>query len=207
MNQAAGQEGVKISPVNMDNRKEIGIRVGDSVRVWQKIEEKGKTRLQAFEGLVLARKHGDEPGATFTVRRVSSGVGVEKIFPLYSPMIDKIEIVKRSKVRRAKLYHIREKVAREIKRQMRKMQLVDITSKSETEEAAAAEAAVKAAEEAEAAKVAEAEAAAKAAEEAKAAEVVAETEEAPAEEEKKEEAPAEEPAPAETPTEEDKKSE
>jgi large subunit ribosomal protein L19 len=66
--------------------------------------------------VVLARKHGDEAGATFTVRKVSSGVGVEKIFPLYTPLIEKIEIVKRAKVRRAKLYYIREKVAREIKR-------------------------------------------------------------------------------------------
>ena len=100
---------------------EIG--VGDTVRVHQKIEEKGKTRLQAFEGLVLARKHGKEAGATFTVRRVASGVGVEKIFPLYSPVIDKIEITKRSQVRRAKLYHIREKAAKEVSRQMRNLRL------------------------------------------------------------------------------------
>ena len=83
----------------------------------------GKTRLQAFEGLVLARKHGREAGATFTVRRVASGVGVEKIFPLYSPVIDKIEVLKRSKVRRAKLYHIREKAAKEVSRQMRNLRM------------------------------------------------------------------------------------
>lgn len=93
------------------------------MRVWQKIVEKGKSRLQAFEGLVLARKHGKEAGATFTVRRVASGVGVEKIFPLYSPIIDKIEVVKRSKVRRAKLYHIRERAAKEINRQMRNIRM------------------------------------------------------------------------------------
>lgn len=97
------------------------------MRVYQKIVEKGKTRLQAFEGLVLAVKHGKEAGATFTVRRVSSGVGVEKIFPLYSPIIDKIEIVKRSKVRRAKLYHIREKAAKEISRQMRNIRMAKET--------------------------------------------------------------------------------
>ncbi len=148
MANATAHKGVVISPVNMENRKDLGIRVGDTVRVWQKIEEKGKTRLQAFEGLVLARKHGNEPGATFTVRRVSGGVGIEKIFPLYSPMIDKIEIVRRSKVRRAKLYHIREKVAREIKRQMRKMQLVNLASSSDTEDKAQAEEAEKKAEEA-----------------------------------------------------------
>jgi large subunit ribosomal protein L19 len=115
---------VKISPVDMDVRKNLDLRPGDTVRVWQKIEEKGKTRLQAFEGLVLARKHGTEAGGTFTVRRVASGVGVEKIFPLYAPMLDKIEIIKRARVRRAKLYFIREKVAREARRQLRRSRMM-----------------------------------------------------------------------------------
>lgn len=169
--------GITISPVNMNDRKELGIRAGDSVRVHQKIQDKGKTRIQIFEGVVLARKHGTEPGATFTVRKVASGVGVEKIFPLYSPNIDQIEIVKRSKVRRAKLYYIREKVAREIKRQMRRMNLVSLSTESEVQEAQKAEAAEKAAAEAEA-KVAE-ELAAKAEAEKAAAE--AEVKEAEAE--------------------------
>jgi large subunit ribosomal protein L19 len=112
-----------ISPVNIEERQKIDLRAGDTVKVWQKIQEKGKIRLQAFEGLVLARKHGKEAGATFTVRKVASGVGVEKIFPLYSPVIDKIEVLKRSKVRRAKLYHIREKAAKEVSRQMRNLRL------------------------------------------------------------------------------------
>jgi len=116
--------------------------------VHQKIVDKGKTRFQIFEGLVLARKHGDEPGATFTVRKVSSGIGVEKIYPLYSPLIEKIEIVKRAKVRRAKLYYIREKVAREIKRQMRRMSLVSMATESETDATSRIDAEVKAAEEA-----------------------------------------------------------
>src|SRR3954462_1682455 len=107
------------SPVETEARAKLDLRSGDTIRVWQKIQEKGKTRLQAFEGLVLARKHGSEAGATFTVRRVASGVGVEKIFPLYSPLIDRVEIFKRSKVRRSKLYHIRDKAAKEIRRQMR----------------------------------------------------------------------------------------
>lgn len=110
-----------ISPVNIEERQNLDLRAGDTVKVWQKIQEKGKTRLQAFEGLVLARKHGRESGATFTVRRVASGVGVEKIFPLYSPIIDKIDVLKRSRVRRAKLYHIREKAAKEVSRQMRNL--------------------------------------------------------------------------------------
>jgi large subunit ribosomal protein L19 len=170
--------GVAISPVNMDERKVLGIRAGDTVRVHQKIQDKGKTRVQIFEGLVLARKHGDEPGATFTVRKVSSGIGVEKIFPLYSPLIDKLEIVKRAKVRHSKLYYIREKVNREVKRQMRRMSLVSMATES------GAEAAAREAEEAAAvAKIAEEAAAAEATRKAK--EVVIETpvvEEAPAEE-------------------------
>lgn len=111
---------IKLTPVDAEARKKIGVRPGDTVRVWTKIiEEKGKVRLQGFEGLVLSVKHGSTAGATFTVRRVASGVGVEKIFPLYSPMIDEIEIIKRSKVRRAKLYYVREKAAKDIRRKMR----------------------------------------------------------------------------------------
>lgn len=95
------------------------VRSGDTVKVYQKIKEvskkskssaekEEKERIQVFEGLVLARKHGKEAGATITVRRIISGIGVEKIFPLHSPVIEKIEIVKRGKVRRAKLYYLRE---------------------------------------------------------------------------------------------------
>ena len=84
------------------------IRPGDTVKVYQKIKEGDKERIQAFEGLVLARKHGKEAGATITVRKVISEVGVEKIFPIHSPSIEKIEILKRGKVRRAKLYYLRE---------------------------------------------------------------------------------------------------
>lgn len=112
----------KISPVDMEKRQKLGIKPGFTVKIWQKVPDKGgKFRLQAYEGLVIACKHGTEPGATFTVRRVASGVGMEKIFPLYSPMIDKIEILREVKVRRSKLYYIREKAAREIRRRMRKI--------------------------------------------------------------------------------------
>lgn len=141
-------KGVNISPVNMEERRDLGIRAGDTVRVHQKIQEKGKTRIQVFEGLVLARKHGNEPGATFTVRKVTSGIGVEKIYPLYSPMIDKIEIVKRAKVRRSKLYYIREKVAREIKRQMRRTIFMGTATESGAEAAARVAIEAKALEEA-----------------------------------------------------------
>lgn len=97
------------------------VRAGNTVKVWQKVKEGDKTRLQAFEGLVIAHKHGLEPGATFTVRKISEGIGVERIFPIYSPNIEKVDLVKSSKVRRAKLYYIREKAAKEIKKKMRKL--------------------------------------------------------------------------------------
>jgi large subunit ribosomal protein L19 len=92
------------------------IRPGDTVKIYQKIKEtvkKGKSkpekkeRIQVFEGLVIARKHGKEVGATITVRKIISGIGVERIFPIHSPIIEKIEIIKREKVRRAKLYYLR----------------------------------------------------------------------------------------------------
>jgi len=139
-----------ITPVNAEGRAKLGIRPGDTVRVVQNIIElkKGKgtdkkektmknARKQAFEGLVLAVKHGTEAGATFTVRATLSGVGVEKTFPLYSPAIDSIEIVRRSKVRRAKLYFIREKAAKEVRRQLRNARMMHVKSE---EEVAAAEA-------------------------------------------------------------------
>jgi large subunit ribosomal protein L19 len=111
--------GIKISTVDMAARKKIGLHVGDTVKVWSRIKEGEKTRLQAFEGLVIAKKHGSEGGATFTVRRIVGGYGVERVFPLYSPNIDKIEILKSSKVRRSKLYYVREKAAKEIRRKMK----------------------------------------------------------------------------------------
>lgn len=95
------------------------VRPGDSVRVLQKIKEGDKERVQPFEGLVIARKHGAGISATITVRKVSGGTGVERIFPVHSPTIQKIEILKRSKVRRAKLYYIRAKAAKEARRKMK----------------------------------------------------------------------------------------
>ncbi len=83
------------------------IRPGDTVCIYQKIKEGEKEKIQSFEGVVIARKHGKEIGATITVRREISGIGVERIFPIHSPTIEKIEILKRGKVRRAKLYYLR----------------------------------------------------------------------------------------------------
>ncbi len=104
-------------------RKNIDIHPGSIVKVWQKIKEGDKTRLQAFEGLIIAKKHGLEPGATFTVRKMVGDIGVERIFPLYSPNIEKIEMVSRSKVRRAKLYYIREKAAKAIRKKMKQIKV------------------------------------------------------------------------------------
>jgi len=108
-----------ISPIDIEARKKLDFRAGDTIRVMQKVREADKTRFQAFEGIVLARKHGKEPGATFTIRKVVSGVGVERIFPLYSPEIDKIEIKSRSKFKRAKLFYVRDRAAREIRKKMK----------------------------------------------------------------------------------------
>ncbi len=130
-----------LTPVNAVGRAALGVRPGDTVRVTQNIielkkgrgaDKKEKTiknaRKQVFEGLVIAVKHGKEAGGTFTVRTTLSGVGVEKIFPLYSPLIDSIEIVKRSKVRRAKLYFIREKAAKAMRRQLRNARMMNVKS-------------------------------------------------------------------------------
>ncbi len=134
---------VKTSPVDMQKRADLGLRSGDVVRVWQNIVElktakqankkevtTKNVRKQAFEGTILAVKHGREAGATFTVRKVSSGVGVEKIFPLYSPMIDEIEVLRRTRTRRAKLYFIRRKAAHDVKRAMRRSIAVDQRGKN-----------------------------------------------------------------------------
>ena len=115
----AAKKKIVLAKVNVPSRKELNMRAGDTVKVYQKIQEKGKTRLQVFEGMVLSRKHGTSPSATFTVRKSSMGFGVERIFPLYSPNIDKIEVTKRAQVRRAKLYYIRDKAAKEISKRMK----------------------------------------------------------------------------------------
>ena len=86
--------------INIEQRNGWDIKSGNTVKVWQKIKEGEKFRLQAFEGLIIAHKHGYEPGATFTVRKISDGIGVERIFPLFSPNIEKVEVVKDPKPER-----------------------------------------------------------------------------------------------------------
>ncbi len=96
-------------------KKEVpSVNIGDTVKVHVKIKEGDKFRIQIFEGTVIAKKHGGI-NETFTVRRVAHGCGIERVFPLHSPVIDKIETVRTGKVRRAKLYYLRDRVGKAAK--------------------------------------------------------------------------------------------
>ena len=96
-------------------KEEIGnFKVGDTVKVHVKIKEGNRERIQIFEGFVLKRQNGGI-GETFTVRRIASGVGVEKTFPIHSPLVEKIEVVRRGKVRRARLHYMRERTGKSAK--------------------------------------------------------------------------------------------
>ncbi len=103
------------------------LRVGWTVRVRQKVREGEKAKSQVFEGIIIARKHGNEAGGTITVRRVIGGYGVEKVLPLRSPTIENIEVIKQSRVRRAKLYYLREKSTKEIRKKT-KQEIVSIAN-------------------------------------------------------------------------------
>ena len=96
------------------------ISVGDTVKVHVRIKEGDKSRIQMFEGTVIARKHGGI-SETFTVRRLSHGCGVERVFPLHSPVVEKVDVIRSGKVRRAKLYYLRDRVgkAAKVKEQIR----------------------------------------------------------------------------------------
>ena len=89
-------------------------QIGDTVRVHIKVKEGSRERIQVFEGTVIAKKHGGIE-ESFTVRRISYGVGVEKVFPLHSPAVEKVEVVRKGKVRRAKLYYLRDRVGKAAK--------------------------------------------------------------------------------------------
>lgn len=91
------------------------LRTGDVVKVFRKIIEAGKERIQVFEGMIIAMKGGQSSSPTMTVRKVSNGIGVELVLPVFSPIIDKIEVVKRAKVRRSKLYFVRTRSAKSLK--------------------------------------------------------------------------------------------
>jgi len=94
-------------------REQVAFEIGCTVKVFYKIKEGEKERIQLFEGVVIARKGGtNNANASFTVRKVSSGFGIERVFPLHSPKIDKIEVLRRGKVRRSKLYYLRDRVGK-----------------------------------------------------------------------------------------------
>ncbi|MBU1289697.1 50S ribosomal protein L19 [Patescibacteria group bacterium] len=105
----------KIDAFNKKNIKSDlpEIRTGYTIRVHQKIKEGEKQRIQIFEGLVIACKHGKGINSTITVRKISQGIGVERIFPIHAPFIEKIEVIRKHKVRQAKLYYIRHKSTKE----------------------------------------------------------------------------------------------
>ncbi|MCR4644421.1 MAG: 50S ribosomal protein L19 [Oscillospiraceae bacterium] len=90
------------------------VQIGDTVKVHVRIKEGDKSRIQIFEGTVIAKKHGGI-SETFTVRRVAHGCGIERVFPLHSPAVDKVELIRHGKVRRAKLYYLRDRVGKAAK--------------------------------------------------------------------------------------------
>ncbi|OGM97676.1 MAG: 50S ribosomal protein L19 [Candidatus Yanofskybacteria bacterium RIFCSPHIGHO2_01_FULL_41_21] len=111
------------------------IKPGWTIRVNQRIKEGEKTRVQAFEGMVISRKHGSEAGGTITVRKVSDNIGVEKTFPIYLPSIESVKVVRKAKVRRAKLYFLRDKTNKEIRKKIRTEQPKVITKVSKKKKA------------------------------------------------------------------------
>lgn len=103
----------------MDKEILSKIKAGTKIKVWERIKEKDKERQSPFEGIVIARKHGNEPGATITVRGVFQEIGVEKIYPLHSPLIAKIEILEQpKKIHRAKLYFLRKLSQKKIRQKI-----------------------------------------------------------------------------------------
>ncbi len=104
------------------------LKVGWTIRVHQKLKEGEKGKASIFEGIIIAKKHGDEPGASITVRRVTGVYGVEKVYPLRLPSIEKIDVVKHGRTRRSKMYYLRDKTAREIRKKTR---AETITTKAE----------------------------------------------------------------------------
>jgi large subunit ribosomal protein L19 len=102
-------EAIKLVENEFTTGKNIpDFKAGDTVNVYYKIKEGNKERIQQYQGVVLQKRNAAGIGNTFTVRKMSNGVGVERIFPMYSPNIDKIEVVSRGKVRRARLFYLRE---------------------------------------------------------------------------------------------------
>jgi large subunit ribosomal protein L19 len=114
-----------IEDITKDHLKEdrAAFKVGDGVRVHLKVQEGSKTRIQVFAGIIICRK-GTGVGETFTVRRIASGVGVEKVFPVHSPSIDKVEIDRESVTMRARMYYLRDRIGKAAN-QVKEKRLVD----------------------------------------------------------------------------------
>jgi large subunit ribosomal protein L19 len=129
-----------IGAVEEGMRREFtGFSIGDTVRVFVKVVEGDKERIQPFDGVVIARS-GSQVRETFTVRKISFGVGVEKIFPIHSPSVDKIEVLKRGSIRRAKLYYLRDKKGKAAKIKEKERERVLKTVAAPAPETQAAEA-------------------------------------------------------------------
>jgi len=124
----------KIEQFNLSQQKTDlpDIKPGDTILVHQKVKEGAKERIQIFEGVVIAKKHGKGTPGTITVRKVVEGIGVERIFPIHSPAISKIEIIKHGKVRRAKLYYLR--TTRGKKAKIKKKEFAAAIAEEPTEE-------------------------------------------------------------------------
>ena len=107
-------DAIKLMTEGMIKSEKPVVNIGDTVRVSVRIKEGEKERIQVFEGIVIAKKHGGV-AETFTVRKTSYGVGVERVFPINSPFVEKVEIVRKGRVRRAKLFYLRDRVGRSAK--------------------------------------------------------------------------------------------
>ncbi len=123
-------QAIRIVEAGQLKKDRAGLVPGDTVRVSVKVVEGEKERIQAFEG-VLIRKRGDGVSASFTVRRISYGVGVERTFPLHSPRIDKIQVMKRATVRRSKLYYLRDLAGKAARLKEKRIVQVPATGESE----------------------------------------------------------------------------
>ncbi len=119
--------------VDPKKQASLDLKPGWTVKVHQRIKEGEKSRIQIFEGLVIKRSHGAEAGATFTVRKIASGVGVERTFPVYSPLVEKVEVVRKAKVRRSKLYYLRDKSAKATRRKIKTIALANTGDQTQPE--------------------------------------------------------------------------
>ena len=123
-------QAIRIVEAGQLKKDRAGVAPGDTVRVSVKVVEGEKERIQVFEGVVI-RKRGDGVSASFTVRRISYGVGVERTFPLHSPRIDKIQVMKRATVRRSKLYYLRDLAGKAARLKEKRIAIVPASSERE----------------------------------------------------------------------------